>query len=231
MLYSLQSSSFCWSQKLLQARLIPPLQHSQSEPSIDRVKNSKSIVLSLSVIAIVLIVSILAYVSLRNLEKLKPFISRTKMYLSFSSNIRRKNNNFSFVELNTRLEETTSKIFWMKSIIMGYSRHFQSPSWPQSTLLHQNRSNFSQSTSISMRTFSTFFFTRNPGRCFLFQDGRQYRMLSLPATSSTIGYFLIHGSTERPDTDDDHQVLQEPSAGAHRRCPSSHTNPNFPWTA
>ena len=74
---------------------------SQSEPSIDRVKNSKSIVLSLSVIAIVLIVSILAYVSLRNLEKLKPFISRTKMYLSFSSNIRRKNNNFSFIELNT----------------------------------------------------------------------------------------------------------------------------------
>ena len=100
---------------------------------------------------------------------------------------------------------------------MGYSRHFQSPSWPQSTLLHQNRSNFSQSTSISMRTFSTFFFTRNPGRCFLFQDGRQYRMLSLPATSSTIGYFLIHGSTERPDTDDDHQVLQEPSAGAVRQ--------------
>ena len=45
---------------------------SQSEPSIDRVKNSKSIVLSLSVIAIVLIVSILAYVSLRNLEKLNP---------------------------------------------------------------------------------------------------------------------------------------------------------------
>ena len=79
---------------------------SQSEPSIDRVKNSKSIVLSLSVIAIVLIVSILAYVSLRNLEKLKPFISRTKMYLSFSSNIRRKNNNFSFVKLNTRLQST-----------------------------------------------------------------------------------------------------------------------------
>ena len=83
---------------------------SQSEPSIDRVKNSKSIVLILSVIAIVLIVSILAYVSLGNLEKLKPFISRTKMYLSFSSNIRRTNNNFSFVN---RIKHETS-INWKK---------------------------------------------------------------------------------------------------------------------
>ena len=138
MLYSLQSSSFCWSQKLLQARLIPPRQHSQSEPSIDRVKNSKSIVLSLSVIAIVLIVSILAYVSLRNLEKLKPFISRTKMYLSFSSNIRRKNNNFSFVELNTRLQSTGRNN--LENLLNEKHNHGLQPSLPVSKLTTINTS-------------------------------------------------------------------------------------------
>jgi len=111
---------------------------SQSEPSIDRVKNSKSIVLSLSVIAIVLIVSILAYVSLRNLEKLKPFISRTKMYLSFSSNIRRKNNNFSFVELNTRLQSTGRND--LENLLNEKHNHGLQPSLPVSKLTTINTS-------------------------------------------------------------------------------------------
>ena len=113
---------------------------SQSEPSIDRVKNSKSIVLSLSVIAIVLIVSILAYVSLRNLEKLKPFISRTKMYLSFSSNIRRKNNNFSFLELklNTRLQSTGRND--LENLLNEKHNHGLQPSLPVSKLTTINTS-------------------------------------------------------------------------------------------
>ena len=102
------------------------------------VTKTSKIVLSLSVIAIVLIVSILAYVSLRNLEKLKPFISRTKMYLSFSSNIRRKNNNFSFIELNTRLQSTGRND--LENLLNEKHNHGLQPSLPVSKLTTINTS-------------------------------------------------------------------------------------------
>ena len=74
----------------------------------------------------------------KTLSKLKPFISRTKMYLSFSSNIRRTNNNFSFVELNTRLQSTGRND--LENLLNEKHNHGLQPSLPVSKLTTINTS-------------------------------------------------------------------------------------------
>ena len=60
------------------------------------------------------------------------------MYLSFSSNIRRKNNNFSFVKLNTRLQSTGRND--LENLLNEKHNHGLQPSLPVSKLTTINTS-------------------------------------------------------------------------------------------